>query len=264
MPFQQQGELCYFTFDTFDNAGFTHGIFTRRGGVSPEPWDSLNTGGGVGDDRERVIQNRLTIFNSLGRPAESMFDAWQVHSSNVIFAESPRPREEPYQYADILITDKPAVTLFMRFADCVPVLLADPRRGVICLAHAGWMGTVKNVAGVAAAAIQARFGSRPGDLIAGIGPSICVDHYQVGPEVVTAVSGAFGEDAEKLLVRQNGSVHFNLWAANRLSLERCGVETIEIANLCTFEHTDDWFSHRGDKGKTGRFGAVIALDGSIR
>jgi len=263
MPFKQHGDLRYFTFNNLTSVGISHGIFTRRGGVSQSPWESLNVGGGVGDDRERVIQNRLTIFNALNRHEESIFDAWQVHSANVIFAEAPRPKNEPYQHADILITDKPEITLFMRFADCVPILMVDSRRGIVCLAHAGWIGTVKNVAAVAAAAIQARFGSRPADLLAAIGPSICVDHYPVGPEVVSAVRQAYGYDADSLLTPRGQATHFDLWAANHLSLQRAGVENIEIAGLCTGENLEDWFSHRGEMGKTGRFGAIISLDGRI-
>ena len=264
MPFIQEDKLKHYSFENLSAAGICHGIFTRRGGVSPAPWNSLNTGGGVGDDRENVIQNRLSIFSSLGRQDDSLFDAWQVHSANVIFAEAPRPKNEPYQHADILITDRPEITLFMRFADCVPVLLADPRRGVVCLAHAGWVGTVKHVAAVAAAAMQARFGTRPADMIAAIGPSICSDHYVVGEDVLGQVREAFGKDADRLIIHKNGAVHFDLWEANLTSLKRMGVENIEVSGICTFANPDDWFSHRGEKGKTGRFGAVIALDGVVR
>jgi polyphenol oxidase len=261
MLFHQNGPVRFLTFDAFNGAGITHGIFTRQGGESPEPWKSLNVGGGVGDEKERVIRNRHAVFNALGLPSDSVFDVWQVHSANVIFSEAPRPLNEPYQYADIIITDRPDVTLFMRFADCVPILLADPGRGIVGLAHAGWLGTVKNVAAVAAAAIQARFGSRPGDLIAAIGPSICVDHYQVGEEVVAQVKQTFGPDASRVLVKRGQAVHLDLWAANQMQLEKMGITRIETVCLCTAENTSDWFSHRAEKGKTGRFGALISMAG---
>lgn len=261
MPFQHSDGLRYFTFDAFSAAGVCHGIFTRQGGASPAPWQSLNVGGGVGDEREHVISNRIAIFNCLGRDVDSLFDAWQIHSANVLFAEAPRPKDQPYQYADILITDRPEVTLFMRFADCVPILLADPSRGVVCIAHAGWKGTIKQVAGVAAAALCARFGARPTGLIAAIGPSICTEHYPVGPEVAAAVRESFGLDASRLLIQDGDTIHFDLWAANRASLERVGVEDIHTVGICTLENPADWFSHRGEHGKTGRFGALIALEG---
>jgi YfiH family protein len=165
----------------------------------------------------------------------------------------------PHPQADIILTDRPGVTLMMRFADCVPVLLHDPIRKVVGIAHAGWMGTVRGAYSAAVDAMQTRFGSSPADIRAGIGPSIGSDHYAVGPDVVARVRQAFGERASSLLVERAGAVHFDLWAANRQALEQAGVMQIEVAGLCTACHTDDWFSHRAERGRTGRFGAIIAL-----
>ncbi|HPO58821.1 MAG TPA: laccase domain-containing protein, partial [Anaerolineaceae bacterium] len=103
------------------------------------------------------------------------------------------------------------------------------------------------------------YGSRPGDLLAGIGPSIGPDHYEVGPDVVARVRSSFNGDANQLLCSREGRVYFDLWAANRLTLEKAGVKNIETAGLCTACDTTHWFSHRAEKGKTGRFGAAIAL-----
>jgi copper oxidase (laccase) domain-containing protein len=97
--------------------------------------------------------------------------------------------------------------------------------------------------------------------LAAIGPSIGPDHYEIGEDVITQVRETFGADAESLLEGHGESIHFNLWGANRVLLEKAGVEQIEIAEICTACHTDDWFSHRREKGKTGRFGALIALEG---
>jgi copper oxidase (laccase) domain-containing protein len=105
------------------------------------------------------------------------------------------------------------------------------------------------------------YGSRPGDIYAAIGPSIGVDHYEVGEEVIRRVYQKFGEDAESLLPFYGEKRHFDLWAANRLLLERAGVTEIETANICTACHLDDWYSHRAEQGKTGRFAALIALKG---
>ncbi len=95
--------------------------------------------------------------------------------------------------------------------------------------------------------------------MAAIGPSIGVDHYEVGPDVISQVEQSFGPDANRLIELRDGRTHLDLWAANRIQLEKSGVEKIEVAGLCTACHLDDWFSHRGEKGKTGRFGALIAL-----
>jgi copper oxidase (laccase) domain-containing protein len=108
--------------------------------------------------------------------------------------------------------------------------------------------------------MQARFGSKPGDILAGIGPSIGPDHYEVGPDVVAQVRQAFGPSASSSLGNHGGATHFDLWAANRLTLENAGVRQIELAGLCTACHTGDWYSHRAEKGRTGRFGAILALN----
>jgi len=258
MKFHSKDGLRYLTFDIFPET-VIHAVFTRRGGVSPAPWESLNVGGGIGDDPERVRENRYRSFAALGRTRESIFDVWQVHSAEAVIADAPRPPDEPYRKADIILTDRPEVTLFMRFADCVPILLHDPRRGAIALVHAGWLGTVRGAARAAVQAMQARYGSHPGDILAAIGPSIGRDHYEVGTDVMQQVRASFGKDAEALLFPEQDKIHFDLWAANCLLLKRAGVGKIELAGLCTACHLEDWFSHRAERGRAGRFGVLMAL-----
>ncbi len=264
MPFHQPDEVRYFTFDSFEHKEIAHAVFTRHGGVSPSPWTSLNVGGLVGDDPLRVSENRRRCFQALGLSPETMYDVWQVHGNEVICTESPRPLHIPHQKADIILTDRPGVTLFMRFADCVPVLLFDPHQRVIGLAHAGWLGTVKRAASAAIVAMQSRFQSRPEDVIAAIGPSIAAHHYQVSADVIDQVQAAFGADSKGLLASADGDdqgVYFDLWEANRMILEQSGVRQIELAGECTACNSDDWFSHRGERGLTGRFGVLIGLSG---
>jgi polyphenol oxidase len=259
MPFQQVGDLRYYKFESLDDKSLIHAIFTRAGGLSPTPWESLNLGGTVGDDPGRVSENRRRAFLAMGRRPESIYDAWLVHSANVVCADSPRDLSHLPEKADAILTDRPEVTLFMRFADCVPILLFDPQRRVIGIAHAGWLGTVRKVASAAVQAMQARYGSNPIDIRAAIGPSIAAHHYPVGQEVVEQVQESFGMEAAKLLPASNGAVQFDLWAANRLILEQNGVGQIEISGLCSACHLQDWYSHRGENGKTGRFGVLLAL-----
>ncbi|MDQ2693626.1 MAG: peptidoglycan editing factor PgeF [Chloroflexota bacterium] len=256
MTFTQHNGLRYYQFDTIQTR---HALFTRHGGVSPEPWGSLNVGGTVGDDLARVRQNRILSFEALCREPETMFDVWQVHSADVVCARSPRPLDESYRQADIILTDKPDVTLFMRFADCVPVLLHDPRQGVVGLAHAGWMGTLRDVATVTVESMIKNYGCKPSDIVAGIGPSIGPDHYEIGADVILQVMQKHGDESELLLKSHRGKIHFNLWEANRLALERAGVGSIEVSGICTACHTEDWYSHRAERGRTGRFGALISL-----
>ncbi len=259
MPFQHANELTYYTFDLFEIPGLIHGIYTRRGGVSPLPWSSLNLGGTVGDARENVVENRRRIFESVRRPVELIYDVWQVHGVDVVCTNEPRPLAAPHVEADIILTDRPEITLFMRFADCTPIFLYDPIKKVTGMVHAGWQGTVKKACKTAIETMQDRYQSDPADVLAGIGPSIGGHHYPVGPEVVQQVREAFGPDAPGLLAGSNGSTHFDLWAANRLILEQSGVQTIQVSGVCTACHIEDWYSHRGEHGKTGRFGALLAM-----
>ena len=250
--------VAYYLFDSLQRPEIVQAVFTRQGGVSPAPWDELNVGGAVGDERERVIENRRRSFEAVGLPFESIADLWQVHSADTYRADAPKGDLPYLAKADALITDRPGVSLFLRFADCVPILLYDPVQRAIGIVHAGWRGTVQDAAGAAVRALARCYGSRPADLVAAIGPSIGPDHYLVGPEVVEQVHHAF-PGPNGLLRTVDGRAHLDLWAANERALRRAGVERIEIAGLCTACRTDLFFSHRGEAGRTGRFGAVIAL-----
>ncbi len=260
MPFRQVGSLRIFEFPSLSHPHLVQAIFTRQGGVSPEPWRSLNVGGTVGDNRERVVENRRRSFAAVGRPFESIYDSWQVHSATVEVVRAPRG-SGPLVQADALVTDNPGVTLFMRFADCVPILLFDPVRAVLGIVHAGWLGTVRQVARATVETMARVYGCRPGDIRAGIGPSIGPDHYPVGEEVAAQVRAAFPQAAPALLTTRDGAIHLDLWTANRLQLEQAGVESIETAGICTACHLEDWYSHRGENGRTGRFGGLLGLRG---
>jgi hypothetical protein len=261
MPYHQDGAVKYFTFDSLDPARVIHAAFTRLGGVSPRPWDSLNFGSTVGDEAKNVVVNRHRAFECLGLDYQSSFDVWQVHGRDIAIADAPRHPEVEHQKADIIMTDKPGVVLLMRFADCVPLLFYDPRHHVVGIAHAGWQGTVKGVASTAVEALHTRFQADPQDLIAVIGPSIGPDHYQIGPDVANQVVSAFGQDASAVLKNEDGRISLDLWLANRIQLDRSGVKNIESTQICTACHLEDWYSHRGQHGRTGRFGVLIALRG---
>lgn len=260
MPFQNAGALRYFTFETLNSLPVTHAVFTRWGGASHGSYAELNVGATVGDEQAHVSENLERAFAAAGRPRSSMFDSWLAHGTYALVAKAPRPPEwaRPPK-ADIILTNRPEVTLFMRYADCVPILLVDPVKNAISLAHAGWRGTVQKVVAKAVEAMQKEYGTQPGDLVACIGPAICTDHYQVGADVVNEVRTAFGTSAEKLLPNLSGSAHFDLVSANRLTLQEAGVRRIEVSDLCTAANTEDWFSHRASGGRTGRFGVLLAL-----
>jgi hypothetical protein len=174
------------------------------------------------------------------------------------------------------------VPLTQRYADCTPILVYDPVRHAVGLAHAGWRGTIAGMAGALVSAMAERYGSDPADLAAVVGPAIGPCCYEVGEEVVDAVRSSFAEpdrflhapsdvaaaDPPRTGAHGRGSsngqsshLHFDLWEANRLQLAEAGVSQIELARLCTRCRRDLFFSHRGDHGRTGRFGAVVMLTG---
>lgn len=249
--------------------GIRHGFFTRHGGVSSAPFDSLNMGGTVGDDVKAVHHNHDLMYEAMGTTSAKTVTVWMVHGVDTVIANAPVYNRRWLAQADALITDKTDLALVMRYADCTPIMVVDPVKGAIGIAHAGWMGTVNGMAANLIKAMKQAYGSRPQDLRAGIGPSIGPDRYQVGEEVVEAVYKHFGTlngdgaDSAPLIKRDpaDGTAYFNLWEANRRDLQRMGLEAeqVEIMGLCTATRTDEWYSHRAEKGKTGRFGAVISL-----
>jgi YfiH family protein len=250
--------LDYYRFDLWPS--LKHGVFTRHGGFSQPPWDSLNMGGNVGDDPRAVRQNHEKMYAVLKVQDSRACTVWQVHSADVIIANGPVRGRRWLALADGMVTDRPDTPLSMRFADCAPLLFYDPAQGVIAIAHAGWRGTVQGVGANVVRLMVQSYGCRPGNIQAGIGPSISPQRYQVGEEVVAAVRDYFGT-TDKLIRRdkQDGTAYLDLWEANRLDLLQAGVEQIEVAGICTYEHSADFYSHRAEKGHTGRFGAVIAL-----
>ena len=258
MPLRPKDGLSLLQFDCFPADTVAHAVFTRRGGVSQAPWHSLNVGATVGDRPEHVAENRRRLLTALDRSLDSTFDLRQVHSATIVVARAPR-HGEPYPQADGVLTGSPEITLLMRFADCVPILLHDPQAGVVGLVHAGWLGTVRRTAEIAVQRMQALFGSNPEEVTAAIGPAIAGHHYPVGPEVVSAFEASFGTEAPGYLPAVNGAVHLDLPAANEGLLRLAGVGRIERSQLCTACHLDDWYSHRGERGHTGRFGAAIGL-----
>lgn len=241
-------------------AGVKHGIFTRHGGSSRAPFYSLNLGGNVGDDPKAVRSNHERMYAALGVDDAKACSVWQVHSNHVVMANKPVQGRRWLAQADGMVTDRADTPLSMRFADCTPLLFWDAMRGVIGIAHAGWRGTVQGVGAQVVNTMINAYGCKGADIQAIIGPSIGQNRYQVGEEVVDSVRVYFGTTDGLIRRDSNDSTaYLDLWAANALDLRRAGVEQIDIAGICTATHSDDWFSHRAERGMTGRFGAVISL-----
>jgi YfiH family protein len=260
MPFRQIHSLRIFQFEIFSHCGLTHGIVSRHGGVSPRPWKSLNVGASVGDELERVEENRDRIFKALERDPNSRYDVWQVHSNRVQIVEAPRGEAPPVQ-ADIIMTNRPQVTLLLRFADCVPILLYDPVVKAVALIHAGRKGLTHHAPQAAVKALVEAYGSRPEDLLAGIGPSICPECYSVDEEILLEFEVTMGkEKARRYFHKKEDHYHLDLWLCSQEQLESTGVTQIENSRICTAMNLSDWYSHRAEQGKTGRFAALLGMD----
>ncbi|MFQ5612866.1 MAG: peptidoglycan editing factor PgeF [Anaerolineae bacterium] len=241
-----------------DDRRLLQAIFSRQGGFSQGPYRSLNLGRSVGDDDAAVTANLRKARGILGISAANTVYCHLVHGADV-YSVSSRHRGQMAGYGDGLVTNEPGLILTMNYGDCVPLLFHDPARQVIGLAHAGWRGTMQNIAGAVARTMVDMFQCDPQNIRALIGPSIGPCCYEVGPEVEQAAAGAFAQ-SEQFFSRPDGSrAHFDLWAANHHQLSQAGVGTILEAGLCTACRKDEFFSHRAERGQTGRFGVFMGL-----
>jgi YfiH family protein len=251
------GEMAYYQFESLLSPGLKHGVFTRLGGVSEGCYHSLNLSRSTGDTAEAVTENRRRMYAALSAQAERAVTSWLVHGNTVrVITEEDLGQNDVH--ADAMVTDRRGVALTLRFADCVPVLFHDPAREVIGIAHAGWLGIECGVLPATVCAMTSAYGCRPRDIRACIGPSIGPDKFEVGEDVAARIQSAV---REPVILAGNGKPRVDLWKAARSQLHDAGVGNIEIAGLCTASNTLEWFSHRAEKGKTGRFGALIELAG---
>ena len=240
-----------------------HGIFTRRGGVSVAPFESLNLGGSIGDASAAVKENHRRMYRALDVNPARARSCWLVHGVRTLVingASEHNGLPDRLEQADAIITDQADLPLVMRYADCAPLLFYDPVRRAIGLGHAGWRGTVKGIASHIVDQMRASFGCQAGDIEALIGPAISRRNYPVGDEVVAAAQARFGDAADQVLDRGNGQApQFDLWRANELELARLGVNKVEVMATCTYENTAEFYSHRAEQGSTGRFGVAVSL-----
>lgn len=255
--------------------GARHGFSTRQGGVSTGQYSSLNLGLSTGDAEDAVVENRVRFFASVGADPQATVYGRLTHGNAVAVFERREPERWPVEFAsiregslrrertfrmDAAISNVPGLTIFMTFADCVPLLVHDPVEGVVGMAHAGWRGTALDIGPQVVAALQSAFGSQPSNVRVAIGPSIGPCCYSVSDDVWRRF-----EETGVEPVRGSGRLwrHLDLWETNRRALRRCGVREDHIDPLqsCTGCDTERFYSHRIEQGKTGRLGACIGLDG---
>lgn len=247
-------------------------VSTRHGGVSAPPYDSLNLGLRVGDEDERVVQNRQRLFAAFDLPLERSVWCKQVHADRVVVvggADAGRGSTEEetiVEETDALVTDTPDLPLCVTVADCVPVVIFDPRRHVVGLAHAGWGGTVGRISSRTVRVMCDRFGCDPTSMVAAIGPSIGPAAYEVGEDVIERTQAAFGERAAEILTARGDKALFDLWSANRIDLGEAGLsaERIEVSGIASEAQLEDFYSHRVEGARTGRFIAAVSLRAADR
>ena len=251
----------------FDGHPVTALVTTRHGGVSTGPYESLNLGLHVGDDAERVVENRRRAAAALGLGLDDLVFCDQTHGNDVAVVDLDdrgrgTRRADDAVPADAVVTATPDVGLVVMVADCVPLVLYDPGAHVLAAVHAGWRGTVARVS-EAALDTMAGLGADPARIVAGIGPAITVDRYQVGDEVAEAVRETFrtaGGPVDEIL-RPDGTGRWlvDLWAANRRILVEAGLQprNIEVSPVGTGPGTP-FFSDRAVR-PCGRFAALARL-----
>lgn len=257
-----------------------HGFSTRVGGASTlNGHQVLNLSFMEWDSKENVLENRRRFQSAVGAREFTALPIKQIHSDVIhIFPAAPA---EPGK-GDASATDEPGLLLAVQTADCVPILLVDPRKRAVAAIHAGWKGTLARITGKAVGRMQLEFGSKPANLLAALGPSIGPCCYEVGTELVTKFTAQFADAAEYFDEPRSGeepnplqwlnmappghqppakNVHLDLRKANRSQLLAAGLrpQNIFTSDLCTACHTDLFFSYRKEGPPSGRLLSVIGV-----
>lgn len=251
-----------------DTNAVIHGFSTRMGGVSEGIFSSMNLSFTRGDEEAKVRENYKRLGKAVGFDCENLVLSDQTHTTNVrVITEADRGKgftcPKDYRDVDGMVTNIPGLVLVTFYADCVPLFLVDPVHRAIGLSHSGWKGTVGKIGKHTVRIMGEQYGTRPEDLIAAIGPSICQDCYEVSEDVIAAFRQAFKQEFwEKLFYRKpDGKYQLNLWRANELIFQEAGLhpEQIVTTDLCTCCNPELLFSHRASKGKRGNLGAFLML-----
>jgi YfiH family protein len=257
-----------------------HGFSTRPGGVSPLDGEKiLNLGLTEWDSKENVLENRRRFQAALGATDLQLITLKQIHSDVIhLFPTAPK---EPCK-GDASITNRPGLLLAVQTADCVPILLVDPKKRAVAAIHAGWRGTLARIVIKAIGQMQMHFATNPADLLAAIGPSIGPCCYEVGTEVATQFHSQFPEAPGWFDELRTGdepnpiqwlnrmppghqpppkNVRLDLKKANRAQLLAAGLrpQNIIVSDLCTACRPDLLFSYRKQGPRSGRLLSVIAL-----
>lgn len=257
----------YLSYPLLENCGIVnHGFSTRLGGVSTGGCATMNISSHRGDDPGAVEENRRRIAKAIGVRPEDMVYTQQTHTTNVA-AVTSEDAGKSFENTDGMVTDAPGICLVTFYADCVPLYFVDPVKRAIGLSHSGWRGTVGDMAGATVRKMAERFGSRPEDILAAVGPSICQDCYEVSEDVAEKFREHYKEQYHDLLLfqkegqKKQGKYQLNLWRANEINLAEAGIlpEHMAVTNLCTCCNPSVLFSHRVTGWDRGNLSAFLAL-----
>ena len=267
----ERGGVAYLASDTLASP---HAFSTRIGGVSVLPHTaSLNLAFGRGDEADVVLENLVRFGGAAGFDPDGVISVPQVHG-NTVHTVDARHRGMGYRVdaafsGDGYVTADPAVTLGVKTADCTPILLeaaADDRVVAVAALHAGWKGTVADIAGEGVRRLTAlareRIGANlPVTVRAAIGPCIHACCFEVKEDCLTAARDALGPMVEAFILRRGENTYLDLPALNRVLLMRAGVKAadIDVCELCTVCHPELFYSHRGSGGMRGTMLNVICM-----
>lgn len=248
-------------FKPFKDLDFIECAFsTRLGGVSTGVSESMNFCLDRGDSRENVLENFRIFSTAINTDIKHLVISKQTHTTNVLYVDESNAGmglvcQRNYDNIDGLITDKKGLCLVTAFADCVPVIFIDKKRHVIGSAHSGWRGTVGNITKNVIEQMGQKFGTKAEDLITFIGPSICMDCYEISEDVADEFKKAYSSKEQEYILydKKNGHYQLNLQIANYFNMLNAGVKAsnINVTDICTCCNKDLLFSHRATNGKRG-------------
>ncbi|HEX8008378.1 MAG TPA: peptidoglycan editing factor PgeF [Trebonia sp.] len=264
---RRRDDLDVLTWPAFDGLDLDASVTTRNGGVSAGPYASLNLGLHVGDEDKAVLENRRRVAEALGAEPGDFVFCNQAHGRGLrVVSSEDRGRgslslADAIGDTDALVTAEPGVVLVVMVADCVPIVVYDPVAHVLACVHAGWRGTVARVSEAAVAAMRA-LGASPENMIAGLGPAISPDRYQVGEDVAEAAKQGLGNAADEV-IRPDGTGKwlFDLWAANRIVLREAGLADtrVHVTAIPTGSSGSGLFFSDREARPCGRFAAAARL-----
>ncbi|MFN2514890.1 MAG: peptidoglycan editing factor PgeF [Pyrinomonadaceae bacterium] len=249
-------------------AGFANGFSTRVGGTSPMPEKSLNLAGFNEDSAENILENRRR-FLKLFEGDWALAGCWQVHGSEIRLVNSvldAKPAEDARGdtvYCDAIVSNARGVLAGVKTADCVPILIGDPKTGAFASIHAGWRGTLVEVANKALERMVTEYKTKPPDVQVAIGPAAGSCCYEVGNDVIDVFTARFPAANKLFTATREHHACVDLLQANRSQLVSAGVDPARInaAPLCTMCHTDLFFSYRREKNVHGKVGRLMSVIG---